>query len=129
MNARLSSDVRVNWPSGRCPVPRHAGTGGAGGVVFCKLSKLLNQEDALSAPLLCGDFRSPGAPRGGAGMLRRGVIRYCRINVCGHRVITLASADDFPVVGGRCTGRASRCKATQGRRGKTALRYEYLIAQ
>ena len=30
--------------------PRQAGTGGAGGVVFSKLSKLLNQEDALSAP-------------------------------------------------------------------------------
>jgi hypothetical protein len=33
----------------------------------------------------------------------------------------LASADAFPVVGGRCTGRAHRCKAKQGRRGKTAL--------
>jgi hypothetical protein len=26
------------------------------------------------------------------------------------------SADTFPVVGGRCTGRARRCKALQGRR-------------
>jgi hypothetical protein len=26
------------------------------------------------------------------------------------------SADTFPVVGGRCTGRARRCKAKQGRR-------------
>jgi hypothetical protein len=43
--------------------------------------------------------------------------------------ITLASADAFPVVGGRCTGRAHRCKAKQGRRGKTALRCEFLLPQ
>jgi hypothetical protein len=37
----------------------------SGGVVFPKLSKLLNQEDALSAPCLRGDFCSPQArPRG-----------------------------------------------------------------
>jgi hypothetical protein len=87
--------------SGRCPV----------GVVFSKLSKLLNQEDALSAPCLqhfrndCGAIRSRGV------------------------VITLASADDFPAVGGRCTGRARRCKARQGRRGKTALRCENVLPQ
>ena len=51
--------VRVIWPrmaSGGYPVPRQAprqaGTGGSGGVVFPKLSKLLIQEDALSAPFL-----------------------------------------------------------------------------
>jgi eukaryotic-like serine/threonine-protein kinase len=38
-----------------------------GRVVFSKLSKLLNQEDALSAPCLCGDLRSPHAPSQGAG--------------------------------------------------------------
>jgi hypothetical protein len=36
----------------------------------------------------------------------------------------LASTDAFQVVGGRCTGRAHRCKAKQGRRGKTALTFE-----
>jgi hypothetical protein len=30
----------------------------------------------------------------------------------------------FPGGGGRCTGRARRCKAKQGRHGKTALKYE-----
>ena len=93
----------------------------SGGVVFSKLSKLLNQEDALSAPCLRGDFCSPQAPSRGAGMLRTDVIRHCHIFVCDHRVITPTGADAFPVVGGRCTGRARRCKAKQGRRGKTAL--------
>jgi hypothetical protein len=41
----------------------------SGGVVFSKLSKLLNQEDALSAPCLHLDFCSPQAPKRGAGML------------------------------------------------------------
>jgi hypothetical protein len=37
----------------------------SGGVIFSKLSKLLNQEDALSAPCLRGDCCSPQArPRG-----------------------------------------------------------------
>ncbi len=60
------------------------GTGGgplrpvSGGLVFSKLSKLLNQENALSAPCcLRGDFRSPQAPGAGAGMLRTGLIRHC----------------------------------------------------
>ena len=51
------------------------------------------------------------------------------IDVGGHRVIILTSADAFPVVGGRCTDRARRCKARQGRRGKTALMCEYLLPQ
>jgi hypothetical protein len=62
-------------------------------------------------------------------MLQKGVIRRCHIIVCYTQVIALASADDFPVVGGRCTGRARRCKAIQSRHGKTALKCEYLIAQ
>jgi hypothetical protein len=82
-------------------------------VVFSKLSKLLNQEDALSATPL----------------LRKGV----PVTVTLPFAITESSRRQalmiFPVVGGRCTGRARRCKAKQGRRGKTALRCEYLIAQ
>ena len=64
-------------------------------------------------------------------MLRKGLIRRSggHINVSGQRVIILKSADAFPVVGGRCTGRAHRCKARQGRRGKTALTCEYLLPQ
>ena len=99
--------------SGRCPV------------VFSKLSKLLNQENALGAPCcLLGDFCSPQAPPTGvAGMLRTDVIRRfcCHITVCYTQVITPTSADTFPVVGDICTGGARRCKAKQGRRGKTAL--------
>jgi hypothetical protein len=53
----------------------------SGGVVFSKLSKLLNQEDALSAPWLRGDFCSPQAPSRDAGMLRKGVISHCHITV------------------------------------------------
>jgi hypothetical protein len=33
------------------------------------------------------------------------------------------SDDAFLVVGGRCTGKAYRCKAKQGRHGKTALKF------
>ena len=87
------------------------------------MSKLLNQEDALSAPWLCGDLCSPQAPPRDAVILRKGVIRRFRrhILVCYTQVIMPAVADAFPVVGGRCTGRARRCKGQAGRRGKTAL--------
>ena len=63
--SRLSSGVRL----AAGPV--------SGGVVFSKLSKLLNQEDALSVPCLqhfrnyCGAIKvarcGPGAPHGSAG--------------------------------------------------------------
>src|ERR1700683_5563578 len=106
-------------PDWRAPV--------AGGVVSSKLSKLLNQENALSAPCIRCDFCSPQAPSRGTGTLRTGVIcRFrCHITVCDHRAIAPTSADAFPVVGGRCTGRVRRCKAKQGRRGKTALTCGY----
>ena len=93
-------------------------------VVWCFPScrKLLNQEDALSAPCLRCDFYSPQAlSRGGAMLRTRLIRRFCgHITVCDHRLITLTSADVFPVVGGRRTGRARRCKAKQRRRVKTA---------
>jgi hypothetical protein len=101
----------------------------AGDVVFSKLSKLLNQENALGAPCLQRDFCSPQAPSRGAGMLRTGVIRHCHIFVCYTQVIMPTGADAFPVVGGGCTSRARRCKAKQGRRGKTALTFGYLLLQ
>ena len=101
---------RVIWPgmaSGRCEV------------VFSELSKLLNQEYALGAPCLHGDFCSPQArPRG---------VQVC----CGQAwsvafdvTLTFATpkssrrgADAIRVVGGRCTGGARRCKAVvAGRR-------------
>jgi hypothetical protein len=93
----------------------------SGGVVFSKLSKLLNQEGALSTPLLYGIISAlRKRALTGRGILRTGVI--CHM-VCYTRVITPASADVLPMVGGRCTGRTHRCKAKQGRRGKTALKF------
>jgi hypothetical protein len=107
-NVPSSSGVRVIWPGMASGLV-------SGGVVFSKLSKLLNQEDALSVPCSWGD----SAPR------RRALAGVrCHINVCYTQVIMPASADAFPVVGGRCTGRAHRCKARQGRRGKTAPTFE-----
>jgi hypothetical protein len=53
-----SSGVRVIWLA-------------SGGVVFSRLSKLLNQENALSAPCLHGDFcPHRGLDRGRAGQWR-----------------------------------------------------------
>jgi hypothetical protein len=80
---------------------------------------------------LRGDFYSPQAPSRGTGMLRTGVIRRyrCHISVCYTQVIMPTGADAFSAVGGRCTGRERRCKAKQGRRGKTALTCEYLVLQ
>ncbi len=115
--------VSVLWPrmvSGRYP-----------GVVFSKLSKLLNQEDALSAPWLRDDFcsrRRALAGRRNAAERRKPSLLKSHY-LWDHRVIMLTSADGMAVVGGRCTGRARRCKAKQGRRGKTALTWEYLIPQ
>jgi hypothetical protein len=90
------------------------------GVCCLKLSKLLNQGDALSAPCFS---RAPsrGAPRpaprhaGAGGMPRTGLTRHfrCHITVCYTQLITPTSADELPVVGGRCTGGAHRCKVKQ----------------
>jgi hypothetical protein len=73
----------------------------SGGCDVSKLSKLLNLEVALSAPCI----------------------------VCCTQVIAPASADEFPGGWRQCTGRVRRCKARQGRRGKTALRCGYLLPQ
>ena len=56
-----------------------------------------------------------------------GGIRHfdCHFTVCYTQVIMPASTDAFPVVGGRCTGRPHQCKAKQGRRGKTTLKFGY----
>ena len=89
-------------------------------MVVSKLSKLLNQEDALSAPWLRGDLCSPQAPPRDAVILRKGVIRRFRrhILVCYTQVIMPAGADAFAVVGGGCTGRVDRCKARQDRHAR-----------
>jgi hypothetical protein len=193
----------------RTSLPCHLAWAGlrpvSGGVVFSKLSKLLNQEHALSAPCLkhfrnysgpirvarCGfpwekttkrpvasriscsaalaknnDVRLssrkvacssvvPTTSTGNPGSVcihcetAYAVISALRRHPAGrknaadrrdpslsishyrllHPVIMPTSADAFPVVGGRCTGRARRCKAKQGRRGKTALTCGYLLPQ
>jgi hypothetical protein len=114
-----SSGIRVIWPRAvdRC--------------VVSKLSKLLNQEDALSVPCLRGGFYSPQACSRNAGIVRKDFIRSFlrQITVCDHRVILLRGGDAFPVVGGRCMGRGRRCKARQGHRDMTALIGEYLLPQ
>jgi hypothetical protein len=141
----------------------------AGVRVFSKLSKLLNQEDALSAPCLkhfpnyygpikvamCG-FLGRTTSKGNPGSVcihcesayavisalrrrPRGAQDYrgqaCSVALdvtlpfCYTQVIMRTSADAFPVVGGRCTGRKSRCMAKQGRCDKTALICGYLLTQ
>jgi hypothetical protein len=49
-------------------------------------------------------------------MPRTGLTRHfrCHITVCYTQLITPKSADELPVVGGRCTGGAHRCKVKQG---------------
>jgi hypothetical protein len=96
-----------------------------GGAASIKLSKLLNQEDALGAPC----FRTfillsaGGALRGRIHAAdRRNPSLCCHFSVCYTQVIRLASADVSRWVGGRCTGRAHQCKAKQRRRGKTGRR-------
>ena len=78
-----------------------------------------------------GDCCSPQArPRGGAGMLRTGVIRHFEITLrLATPEIRLASADAFAVVGGGCTGRAHGCKAKQGHRGKDGADVWLLVPQ
>jgi len=85
------------------------------GVAFPELSKLLNQEGALGAPCLRGDFCSPQArPRGAQECYGKAYpLLLCHITVCDHRS-SRWQALMFPGGGGRCTGRAHRCKAKQG---------------
>jgi hypothetical protein len=91
--------------------------------VFSKLSKLLLQEHALSAPCSWIDFGSPQVrPRGAQECCGQAysVTSNCHFTVGYTQVSMPARADAFPVGGGGCTGRAHRCKARQRRRGKTA---------
>ena len=92
---------------------------GSRGVVFLerKPRKGPPLRSAPIAKLLAAlDFCSPQAPSRGAGMLRTGVMRRFDVTLpfCYTQVIAPTSADAFPVVGGRCTGRTHRGKAKQG---------------
>ena len=90
-----------------------------GELMFPKLSKLLNQEDALGTPWLRGNCYPQARPR---GALRTGVTRHFDVTLSlAHPVIMLASADVSAVVSGGCTGSECRCKAKQNRHSKTAL--------
>jgi hypothetical protein len=86
-------------------------------VVFCKLSKVLHQEDALGARCLGCDFCSPQAPSRGAGMLRTGVIRRRGVTfIAGITESSRRHALMLPGGWRQCTGKAPRCRAKQGRR-------------
>jgi hypothetical protein len=96
------------------------------GVAFPKLSKLLNQENALGAPCLRGELCSPqAAPSRGAPMMRTSVIRHFDVTLPFASPKSLGWQALF-FFGGwrRCTGKAHRCKAKQSRRGKTAPAFE-----
>ena len=82
-------------------------------VVFSKLSKLLNQEDALGAPCLTHDSCSPRRALRG----RRYADRFDPSLLLSHYCLLHPTrpADELPVVGGRCR-EAHRCKAKQGSR-------------
>jgi hypothetical protein len=125
----LKALSQLQWPDNGREVwsrraPRLAGAGGT--TKRPVASVCTNCETAFA--VVSALRRRP--PRG-AGMLRTGVIRrfYCHSSGCYTQVITPTSADAFPVVGSRCTGRARRCKVKQGRRGKTALTFGYLLTQ
>jgi hypothetical protein len=76
------------------------------------LSKLLNQEDALSAPCFSR-----------AGLTRH---FWCHISVCYTQLITQTSADELPVVGG--IARVERTDARSSRAVvKTALTCGFLL--
>ena len=85
------------------------------GVLFLKLSKLLNQGDALSAPCFLRASSRGASRHAGTGGMPRSLTRHfrCHIAVCYTQLITPTSADELPVVGGRCTGGAHRCKVKQ----------------
>jgi hypothetical protein len=77
--ALRNSDCPVCHPASVSSGPGWPGL--SGGVAFPKLSKLLNQEDALSAPCLRELCSPPAAPSRGAAMLRTGVIRHFEVTL------------------------------------------------
>ena len=116
--ARCGEVARCGQVARTYPAPEFSHTDLSFAVVCCfpKLSKLLNQENALSAPW------SPQAPSRGAGMLRTGVIRRFEVTLLfaitdsSHRQALML----FRWLGGSGTGGADRCKAKQGRREEGA---------
>ncbi len=87
-------------------------------MVVSRLSKLLNQEDALSVPWLRhGDLCSPQTPPTGHRNAadRRESVAFDVTFAFATPVIMPAGADAFPAVGGGCRGRVGRCKARQDR--------------
>ena len=83
-----------------------------------KLSKLLNQEDALSVPACTVDSALRRPARVTQESCGKTFVRCFlgQSTVCDHRVILLRGGDAFRVVGGRCMGRGRRCNARQGLR-------------
>jgi hypothetical protein len=88
-------------------------------VVKTAQSRGRTERTLLFAGALAG--RSTASPRyagagGTGGMPWTGLTRHfrCHITVCYTQLITPTSANELPVVGGRCTGGAHRCKVKQG---------------
>ena len=90
------------------PRPCHVGAGRCP-VVFSKLSKLLNQESALSAPCFASTAWE------GVSVAFDFRLRFA-----------IYSADEFLVVGGKCTGRAPM-HGQAVPLDKPALTYESLL--
>ena len=143
--SRLSSSVRVIWPGMAsagvrwCVVFQVVKTAQSrertGRTLFTALSQLLWRDKGRAVWFSLGENHAVISalrrrPRGAQECCGQGdpsllMSHYGLL----HQVIMPTSADAFPVVGGRCTGRARRCKAKQGRRGKTALTCGYLLPQ
>jgi hypothetical protein len=83
-------------------------------VVFSKLSRVLNQEDALGAPCLGCDFCSPqGILAGHSNIADK---RNASLDVTFVLGITESSRRHALMLSRQCTGNALRCRAKQGRR-------------
>jgi hypothetical protein len=95
--------------------------------VFSRLSKLLNQENALGAPCLRGDSYPLHVPRGAWECCGRRNPSLSMPYYCWRHRIIIFSADAHgdwrPMPSG-----ARRGKAKQGRRDKTSLTFEYLLS-
>jgi hypothetical protein len=85
---------------------------GAGGVVFPKVSKVLNQGDAPFYAVISAQRRRPRGARECCGEANQPLwMSHYHLRSANHRA---SSADDLPEIGGECTDRAARCKAGQG---------------
>jgi hypothetical protein len=112
----VRTEARCGQEARTYPASEFSYTGFSSAGVYCFPScqncsiKGTHERTLLFAGALAG--RSTATPRhAGAGGTRH---FRCRITVCYTQLITPKSADELPVVVGRCTGGAHRCKVKQG---------------